>query len=144
MSLQPEPGRPAASMTYPHMLERVRYDGVHPTRERAEAAVRTVLEALGRQLVGDERVALAACLPVEAALIFTGQVPDVRPLDGGAFVRDLVIRTGGTPATTRWDICTVFAVVAHLAGHDLTTRVITHLPIGYAPLFGRAELATAA
>ncbi|MGW3248130.1 DUF2267 domain-containing protein [Streptomyces sp. NPDC001070] len=131
-------------MTFDHMLERVRYDGVHPTRERAEEAVRAVLAALGRRLIGDERVALAACLPVEAALVFTAEIPDIRPLTGCAFIEDLAARTGGTSATARWDACTVLAVVARLAGADLVTRILCQLPGGYAPLFGRAELVTAA
>ncbi|MEU4098919.1 DUF2267 domain-containing protein [Streptomyces sp. NPDC026673] len=131
-------------MTFDQMLERVRYDGVHPTRERAEEAVRAVLAALGRRLFGDERVALAACLPVEAALVFTAEIPDIRPLACTAFVDDLAARTGGTIATARWDACTVLAVVARLAGHDLITRVLDQLPGGYAPLFGRADLVEAA
>jgi uncharacterized protein (DUF2267 family) len=131
-------------MTFDHMLERVRYDGVHPTRERAEETVRAVLAALGRRLIGDERVALAACLPVEAALVFTAEIPDIRPLTGCAFVEDLAARTGGTSATARWDACTVLAVIARLAGPDLVTRILDQLPGGYAPLFGRAELVRAA
>lgn len=144
MSPQPQPGRPTASMTFDHMLERVRYDGVYPTRERAEEAVRAVLAALGRRLIGDERVALAACLPVEAALVFTAEIPEIRPITCGAFVEDLAARSGGTTATARWDSCTVLTVVARLAGRDLTTRVLRQLPCDYAPLFGRNDLVSAA
>ncbi|MFD3872221.1 hypothetical protein [Streptomyces sp. NPDC058623] len=39
-------------MTFDQMLERVRCKGAHPTRERAEGAVRTVMAALGRRLTG--------------------------------------------------------------------------------------------
>ncbi|WP_431968919.1 DUF2267 domain-containing protein [Actinacidiphila sp. bgisy160] len=131
-------------MTFDHMLERVRYDGIHPTRERAEEAVRAVLAALGRRLIGEERVALAACLPVEAALVFTAQIPEIRTITSGAFVEDLAARTGGTTATARWDSCTVLAVVAGLAGRDLITRVLHQLPCDYAPLFGRHDLVNAA
>ncbi|MER5635124.1 DUF2267 domain-containing protein [Streptomyces nitrosporeus] len=126
------------------MLEKVRYEGAYPTRERAEAAVRLVLEGLGRQLTGDERVELAARLPSEAAGILAGQVPDVQPLTGWAFVKDLAARSGATPATTRWDTGSVLATVAALAGPDLLTRILSRLPSGYALLFGRAELTQAA
>ena len=92
-------------MTFDQMLEKVRYEGAYPTRERAEEAVRTVLAALGRQLTGDERVDLADRLPVEAALVLTAQIPDTQPLTGWGFVKDLATRTGasrpppaGTPA----------------------------------------------
>ncbi|MGO4458683.1 DUF2267 domain-containing protein [Streptomyces sp. M-16] len=135
---RPNPVRPA--MTFDQMLERVRYEGAYPTRERASEAVHDVLAALGRQVTGDERVDLAQCLPVEAALTLTAQIPDTEPLTGWGFVKDLAARTGGTPATARWDTGAVFAMVARLAGPDLLARILHRLPGGYALLFGQAEL----
>ena len=118
----------------------MRYEGAYPTLERADEAVHRVLAALGRQLVGDERVDLAARLPVEAALVLTAQVPAVTPLTGWEFVKDLARRTGSTPATTRWKVGAVLAAVSRLAGPELLDRIINQLPSGYALLFGRAEL----
>ncbi len=129
---------------YAQMLEKVRYEGAYPTREKADETVRLVLAGLGRQLTGDERADLAACLPVEAARVLTAQIPDTRPLTGWAFVKDLAGRTGASLATTRWDTGTVFSAVAAHAGPDLTTRILGQLPSGYALLFGRAELTPAA
>ena len=80
---------------YEQMLEKVRYEGASPTRGRADEAVRLVLAGLGRQLTGDERVDLAARLPLEAARVLTAQIPDTQPLTGWAFVKDLAARTGG-------------------------------------------------
>ncbi|WP_236243491.1 DUF2267 domain-containing protein [Streptomyces sp. CC228A] len=139
---QPTAARPAVS--YRQMLERVRYEGVYPTRERAEEVVRTVLGALGRQVTGEERVALAACLPRPAARIFTAQPPENECLTGWAFVKDIATRTGASLATTRWDVGSVLTTVAHVAGPDLTDRLLRRLPQGYALLFGRAQLAQAA
>ncbi|MFG2557087.1 DUF2267 domain-containing protein [Streptomyces sp. NPDC048581] len=130
-------------MTFEQMLERVRYEGAYPTRAQAEEAVHAVLAALGRQLTGDERVTLAARLPHEAALTFTSQIPATEPLTGWGFVQDLASRTGGTPATTRWDTSTVLHIVAQLAGEELLSRILAQLPSGYALLFGRAELTQA-
>ncbi|KQX65221.1 DUF2267 domain-containing protein [Streptomyces sp. NPDC002962] len=144
MISQLEPCRSTEGMTFEQMLERVRYEGAYPTRARAEQSVRTVLAALGRQLTGDERVALAARLPHEAAVGFTSEIPTTEPLTGWGFVKDLASRTGGTMATTRWDTGTVLRVVAQLAGEDLLSRVLARLPGGYALLFGRAELVQAA
>ncbi|MEW1638922.1 DUF2267 domain-containing protein [Streptomyces sp. NPDC093801] len=127
-------------MTFDQMLESVRYEGAYPTRERAADAVHHVLAALGRRLTGDERVDLARCLPVEAALTLTAQIPDGHPLTGWGFVKELAARTGATPATARWDTGAVLAVVTRLAGPDLLTRILRRLPDGYALLFGRAEL----
>ncbi|MBP0455964.1 DUF2267 domain-containing protein [Streptomyces montanisoli] len=131
-------------MTFEQMLEKIRYEGAYPTRERAEEAVRLILSGLGRRLTGDERVELAARLPREAASILTAQIPEPQPLTGWAFVKDLADRTGATPATTRWDTGTVLVTVAALAGDDLLTRILRQLPTGYALLFGRAELTQAA
>lgn len=136
----PAHGTTTGGTSYAQMLERVRYEGAYPTLERAEEAVHCVLAALGRQLVGDERVDLAARLPVEAALVLAAQVPAVTPLTGWEFVKDLARRTGGTPATTRWNVGAVLAAVAQLAGPELLDRVIDQLPSGYALLFGKAEL----
>ncbi|MFD9606249.1 DUF2267 domain-containing protein [Streptomyces sp. NPDC059970] len=132
------------STAYEQMLERVRYEGAYPTRERADEAVRLVLSGLGRQLTGDERVDLAACLPLEAARVLTAQIPDTQPLGGWAFVKDLAARSGASVATTRWDTGSVFAAVTAHAGPDLITRIVHQLPTGWALLFGRAELAPVA
>ncbi|MER5807851.1 DUF2267 domain-containing protein [Streptomyces sp. NPDC002033] len=127
-------------MTYRQMLETVRYEGAYPTADRAEEAVHRVMAALGRQVTGDERVALAHRLPVEAALPFTAQVPDATPLTGWGFVKDLAARSGATPATSRWETGAVLSVVARLAGSELLDRILDGLPEGWALLFGRAEL----
>ncbi|MFF8532143.1 DUF2267 domain-containing protein [Streptomyces sp. SAS_267] len=139
----PAPPAPTAAVTFEQMLERVRYEGAYPTRAQAETVVRRVLEALGRQLAGVERMELAARLPQEAAAILTSRPPTNRPLTGWGFVKDLAERVGGTPATTRWDVGSVLGVVARLVGEDLTDRTIGQLPDGYALLFGRAQLVRA-
>ncbi|MFI2185920.1 DUF2267 domain-containing protein [Streptomyces sioyaensis] len=144
MDAQQETARPVPAMTFPQMLEMIRYEGAYPTRERAAEAVQLVLAGLGRQLTGDERVELAARLPVEAALLFTAQIPATELLTGWGFVKDLATRTGVSPATVRWDAGAVFAAVADLAGEGLLTRILQQLPAGYALLFGRAELTRAA
>lgn len=131
-------------MTYEQMLEKIRYEGAYPTRERAEEAVHLVLSGLGRQLAGDERVELAARLPVEAARVLTAQIPETTPLTGWTFVKDLAARNGSPLAVTRWDTGAVLCAVAALAGPDLLTRILRQLPAGYALLFGRAELTPAA
>ncbi|MFE6847250.1 DUF2267 domain-containing protein [Streptomyces sp. NPDC057686] len=137
---QPRANPSQTAMTFDQMLERVRYEGAYPTRERAAEAVHNVLAALGRQLTGNERVALAQCLPVEAALTLTAQIPDTQHLTGWGFIKDLAARTGATPATTRWDTGAVLAIVTRLAGPDLLSRILRQLPSGYALLFGQAEL----
>jgi uncharacterized protein (DUF2267 family) len=140
----PAPPPPTATVTFDQLLEKVRHDGAYPTRRHAEGVVRRVLEALGRQLTGTERMELAARLPQEAACHFSSQPPTSSPLTGWGFVKDLAERTGGTPATTRWDTGSVLGAVGRIAGDDLTARIIGQLPDGYALLFGRAQLIRAA
>ncbi|MCM2422686.1 DUF2267 domain-containing protein [Streptomyces sp. RKAG293] len=130
--------------TFDLMLERIRYEGAYATRQRAEETLHAVLTVLGQQLIGDERVDLAACLPVEAALTLTAQLPTLEPCNGWGFVSNLAALTGGSPATARWDAGAVLATVAELAGTNLLDRILAQLPPGYALLFGRAELIQAA
>jgi uncharacterized protein (DUF2267 family) len=132
--------RPAAENGYGRLLEKVRYEGAYPTRERAETVVRAVLAQLGRQLTGDERVDLAARLPHEAARVLAEQIPAAEPLTGWGFVKDLAERTGRSPAVARWDTGAVLTAVAALAGPALLTRILAQLPPGYALLFGQPEL----
>lgn len=132
------------AMTFDRLLEKIRYEGAYPTRERAEEALRAVLGRLGAQVTGEERVAFAAALPREAALVFTAVAPGIAPSPAARFVDDLAVRTGGTAATARWDAGTVLAAVGALMDPALVTRIIEALPTGYALLFGRAQLTTAA
>ncbi|WP_349239260.1 DUF2267 domain-containing protein [Streptomyces sp. CC224B] len=128
-------------MSFERLVETVRYEGAYPTRERAEEVTRGVLAALGRQVTGEERVALAGALPEEAARAFAAELPRVEPLTGWGFVKDYAARTGGSPATARWDVGAVLPAVARLAGPALTERVLDRLPDGYALLFGQPQLA---
>jgi uncharacterized protein (DUF2267 family) len=137
---QRHPDRPDVAMTFDALLTKVRYEGAYPTRERAQEVTVQVLAAFGRQLTGAERVALAARLPLEAALEFTGQAPAAEQLTGWAFVKDLARRSGTTSAVARWNTGTVFSVLAQLTGPDLLDQILDQLPEGYALLFGRPEL----
>ncbi|MGW5114224.1 DUF2267 domain-containing protein [Streptomyces noursei] len=132
--------RDDVAMTFPTLVEKVRRDGGYATTDGARDVTLTVLAALGRQLTGDERVALAGTLPFEAAVAFAGEVPATRQLAGGEFIGELADRTGNTSAVARWQVGVVFSVVAELAGPALMLDILHHLPDGYALLFGRAEL----
>ncbi|MFF1283603.1 DUF2267 domain-containing protein [Streptomyces sp. NPDC058299] len=127
------------------LTEAVREAGQYPTRTEAEHVTRTVLSALGGHVTGEERVALAQALPLEAGRLIASQVPETDPLTAREFVDAVATRIeGSTPATARWDVSTVLSVLSDHIGEPLTTRVLTQLPPGYALLFGRADLAAAA
>ncbi|WP_329453858.1 DUF2267 domain-containing protein [Streptomyces sp. NBC_01497] len=134
------------TISFEQMLERIRYAGAYPTRERAEEAVRLVLGGLGRQLARPEREKLAERLPRQAAQVLAAQAPDPEgePLTGCGFVKELASRTDTALAPTRWDTGSVLTAVAALAGPELLTHILAQLPTGWALLFGRPELRQAA
>ncbi|MBB5939719.1 DUF2267 domain-containing protein [Streptomyces zagrosensis] len=130
-------------MRFDELIKAVQEDGCYATAAEADEVTRTVLAALGRQLVGDERVVLARLLPAEAAHEFAAQIPATRRLTGGEFVDELAARTGLDPVTARWNAGSVLGVLARTAGPDLVRNILAQLPEGYALLFGQAQLAPA-
>ncbi|MFF9088026.1 DUF2267 domain-containing protein [Streptomyces sp. NPDC014991] len=144
-SLRPRLKDATADAGWRELTEAVREAGQYPTRADAEHVTRTVLSALGGHVTGEERVALAQALPLEAGRLIASQVPATDPLTAREFVESVATRIeGSTPATARWDVSTVLSVLSDHIGEPLTTRVLSQLPPGYALLFGRADLAAAA
>ncbi|CAL9471437.1 hypothetical protein SUDANB176_02849 [Streptomyces sp. enrichment culture] len=135
---------PSSDRGWRELIDAVQESGQYPTRSEAERVTRIVLSALGGHVVGDERVDLARALPEEAARVVASQIPATRQLTAAEFVDSVAARIeGATPATARWDVSSVLSVLPPLVGDALVTRVLAHLPPGYALLFGRAELALA-
>jgi uncharacterized protein (DUF2267 family) len=131
-------------MTWSHLVQQVREFGRYPTDQEAEDVLRAVLAALGTQLVGDERCDLAAALPPEARTVFASQIPLTEPVDARGFV-DTVARTLDTSsAQGRWHTTSALAALGDAVGEPLTDRLLAQLPHGYALLFCRADLTTAA
>ncbi|MCF4138519.1 DUF2267 domain-containing protein [Streptomyces sp. Tue 6430] len=125
------------------LIAAVRESGRYPTTAEAEHVTRTVLTALGGQVTGEERVALARTLPGKAAALIASQVPAPRPHSAREFVDTIATRIeGATPATARWHAGSVLGALPPRIGDTLTDRVLAQLPPGYALLFGRAELAS--
>ncbi|MEW1914278.1 DUF2267 domain-containing protein [Kitasatospora sp. NPDC085895] len=129
---------------YRLLLQQVRTLGRYTSDEEAERVLHAVLTALGSQLAGEERCDLAAVLPERARATFANQIPLPQPVTAPTFV-EAVARALNTSLTgARWDVSSVLAALADLAGDRLTDRLLVRLPRGYALLFGRADLAVAA
>ncbi|WP_371502890.1 DUF2267 domain-containing protein [Kitasatospora sp. NBC_00374] len=129
---------------YRLLLQQVRTLGRYTSDEEAERVLHAVLAALGSQLTGEERCDLAAALPERVCAVFASQIPLPEPVAAPAFV-EAVARTLNTSLTgARWDVSSVLAALTDLVGDRLTDRLLTHLPRGYALLFGRADLTIAA
>jgi uncharacterized protein (DUF2267 family) len=132
-------------MRWSELVSRVGEYGRYETDAEARRIVRIVLSELGGHLAPDVRAELAKELPAPAAEALRYQLPATRELTGSQFVESVSERIeGSTPATARWDVSSVLSVLADVCGDDMTNRVLAALPPGYALLFGRAELMSAA
>ncbi|MFJ9036936.1 DUF2267 domain-containing protein [Streptomyces sp. NPDC102406] len=134
---------PTRSDAYAALLEQIRYQGAYATVEQAERVTATVLNALGQQIVGDERVDLARRLPPQAARHFAQAVPGQRPLTAHAFVKALAEATDAPYAITRWHVGSVLGTLARTLDKQVLRRILAQLPSGYALLFGQADLTVA-
>jgi uncharacterized protein (DUF2267 family) len=129
---------------YRLLLQQVRNLGRYTCDEDAERVLDAVLAALGSQLTGEERRELAAALPGRARAVFGSRMALPRSLAAPAFVEAVARTLNTSPTGARWDVSSVLAALSDLVGDHLTDRLLTGLPRGYALLFGRADLSTAA
>jgi uncharacterized protein (DUF2267 family) len=131
-------------MTWHQLVQQVRHHGRYDTDTEAEKVLHAVLAALGAQLVAEERCDLAALLPEPARTTFATQIPLPQPLTAPAFVGTVAHALDTTPAQARWHTTSALAALSELADRPLTDRLLARLPRGYALLFCRPELTTAA
>ncbi|WTG93545.1 DUF2267 domain-containing protein [Kitasatospora sp. NBC_01560] len=131
-------------MQWEAFLDRVRDLGRYTTAHHAEHVLEAVLAVLGSQLTGEERCDLAAALPVRARTALAAPIPLTQPVPAPAFVEAVARELDTTLAQARWDASAVLVALGGLVGDRLTDRLLTHLPRGYALLFGRADLVTTA
>ncbi|WP_329493588.1 DUF2267 domain-containing protein [Kitasatospora herbaricolor] len=145
-------------------LEEVRERGAYDGPHDAERAARVVLALLGAHLAGEVRAHLAARLPETLALVLLNPLQAAEPLSPDRFVRataavlsttadaagddplveSVATALNTTPLRARWDVTSVLAALTAHTGDPLTDRLLAQLPRGYALLFGRADLTTAA
>lgn len=132
-------------MQWNELVTRVREYGRYATDAETKQVIRVVLSALGGHLSDGVREQVAGRMPATAAETLRYQLPATKPLTAPEFV-DAVARRleGATTATARWDVSSVLSVLGEVCGDELTDRMIADLPQGYALLFGRAELMSAA
>lgn len=127
-------------MRYDEFLARVREHGEYADRAEADRTTRAVLGLLGRRLVDGERKDLAAQLPGELQDAVLTAVPQ-EAFGVEEFLRRLAHELSASEETARWDASAVLTTLAAAVSGGELNHVLTQLPAGYAPLFGKADLA---
>jgi uncharacterized protein (DUF2267 family) len=124
-------------------LAAVRDRGEYVSQAEAERASRTVLSALAARLAGGEAKDLAAQLPPELQPAILDAERPGGPWAAGEqeFLTRLAEELGATPETARWDASAVLSTLAEAVSGGELNQLLTQLPAGYAPLFGRPDLA---
>ncbi|SCK52925.1 Uncharacterized conserved protein, DUF2267 family [Streptomyces sp. WMMB 714] len=128
-------------MRHDEFLAKVRERGEYHGQEEAEEITVSVLGVLASRITGSEAEDLAAQLPE----------PLDRPLIDGAgtragifgveeFLRRVGRLTGARPRTAEWDASAVLSTLAEAVSGGELNQVLSQLPSGFAPLFGKPEL----
>lgn len=127
-------------MRYDEFLARVREHGEYADQGEADRTTRAVLGLLGQRLVDGERKDLAAQLP-EQLQNEVLSAPAQEAFGVEELLRRLAHELSATEETARWDASAVLATLAEAVSGGQLNQILTQLPAGYAPLFGKADLA---
>jgi uncharacterized protein (DUF2267 family) len=120
----------------------VRDLGEYADRVEAEVVAMWVLEVLARRLTSAEASDLAAQLPGPLATAVQRRGGQPAETSGAeAFLRQVAERIGARPGTAEWDASAVLSTLADAVSEGQLNRLLALLPSGYAPLFGKPELA---
>ncbi|GAB3213149.1 DUF2267 domain-containing protein [Marinactinospora thermotolerans] len=122
-------------------LARVRELGEYSDAGEAERVTRAVLGVLATRLRPDEVEDVAAQVPetLDEAL----READGRGESFGVeeFCHRVAQATGARPRTAEWDASAVLTTLAEAVTGGQLNQILSQLPSGYAPLFGKPELA---
>jgi uncharacterized protein (DUF2267 family) len=129
-------------MRYEDFIAQVRDRGEYDSFDEAARVATAVLEVLGDRLSPTEARDLSAQLSGalgEAMANAAGQAAGTYGVD--EFCRRVGERTGGQPRTAEWDASAVLSTLAEAVSGGEVNQLLSQLPSGYAPLFGKPELA---
>jgi uncharacterized protein (DUF2267 family) len=128
-------------MRHDEFLAQVRERGEYNDQKEAEEISLAVLSVLASRITGNEAKDLAAQLP--------------EPLDGpmreaadsaaetfgvNEFLERVAQLTGARPRTAEWDAGAVLSTLSEAISGGELNQIISQLPSGFAPLFGKPEL----
>jgi uncharacterized protein (DUF2267 family) len=120
----------------------VRERGEYADQREAEEVAMWVLEVLARRLPREEASDLAAQLPdpLPKAVQRRGDQP-AETSGVEEFLLHVAERIGARPGTAEWDASAVLSTIADAVSGGQLDQLLSLLPTGYAPLFGKPELA---
>ncbi|MET9710098.1 DUF2267 domain-containing protein [Nocardiopsis alba] len=123
-------------------LAEVRDVGEYEDQREAEQVTRAVFSVLAERLPGSTLDHLAAQIPepLDEALD-PGERPEAEPFGVEEFYGRVAEETGALPLTARRDSGAVLSTVAKAVSGGELNQVLSHLPSGYAVMFGKPDLA---
>ena len=127
-------------MRYDEFLAKVREHGEYADQAEADRTTRLVLGLLSQRLVDGERKDLAAQLPAELQEAVLTAAPQEN-FGVEEFLRRVAHQLSATEETARWDASAVLTTLAEAISGGELNQILTQLPAGYAPLFGKPDLA---
>jgi uncharacterized protein (DUF2267 family) len=129
-------------VNYDQFVAAVRERGEYADQSEAEEVTTWVLEVLARRLTREEANHLAAQLPAPLAKAVQRRGDQPAETFGvEEFVRRVAERIGARPGTAEWDASAVLSTIADAVSGGQLNQLLSQLPSGYAPLFGKPELA---
>ena len=136
-----DPGR-RPPVNHDEFVAAVRERGEYADQSEAEEVAMWVLEVLARRLTSEQAGDLAAQLPdpLAKAVQRRGDQP-AETFGAEEFLRQVAERIGARPGTAEWDASAVLSTLADAVSGGQLNRLLALLPPGYAPLFGKPELA---
>jgi uncharacterized protein (DUF2267 family) len=141
-SIQPSASGRRPTVDHDEFVAAVRDRGEYANQSEAEQVAMWVLEVLARRLPREEVGDLAAQLPdpLATAVQRRGDQP-AETFGAEGFLRQVAGRIGARPGTAEWDASAVLSTLADAVSAGQVNQLLSLLPSGYAPLFGRPEMA---
>lgn len=126
---------------YDQFVALVRERGEYETPAEARQVAASVLEILAGRISQGEAEDLAAQLPPPLdSAVRSGAGEHAGSYGVQEFCRRVAERTGGRPKTAEWDASAVLSSVAEAVSGGELNQLLSQLPSGYAPLFGKPGL----
>lgn len=128
-------------MRYDEFLAEVREVGEYEDQNEAEQVTRAVFSVLATRLPATTAEHLAAQIPEPLNEgLRPGDQLEAEPFGVEEFYRRVAEETGARPLTAQQDAGAVLSTVAAAVSGGELNQLLSHLPAGYATMFGKPEL----